>query len=66
MALPPGAIGSAVTGRKVSMAREACKERFMGCANVFNAQSDCSDLSRWFLDDGEMQQDAPSEPEALV
>ena len=66
MALPPGAIGSAVTGRKASMAREVCKARFVECANVLTAQSGCLALCARFLDDGEMQQDAPSEPEALI
>jgi hypothetical protein len=66
VALPPGAIGSAVTGRKVSMARDVCKGRFGNCAKPLNAQLSASALSRGLPDDGEMEQDALSEAEALV
>jgi hypothetical protein len=37
MALPPGAFGSAVTGREISTKDEACKGRLSG---VFKGNSD--------------------------
>ena len=56
MALPPGAVGSAVTGREISMARGTCKARFFGdCAmnegggdaKVVMAFPDTSHMADW-------------------